>query len=91
MNKTSAERQALWRSRHPEAKWKLHNNHIALKTEVLTHYGDNKLACVMCGEDRIQCLSIDHIEGGGNKQRGRDLRSSGRFYIFLKRGGYPCG
>jgi hypothetical protein len=36
-----------------------------IKKSVLHHYGNEKYECVLCGENRIVCLSIDHINGGG--------------------------
>ena len=69
-----------------EAKWR-----VELKTEVLTHYGKGRLACVICGESRLACLSIDHIDGGGISHR-KELNAYGyRFYNRLKRDHYPEG
>ena len=71
------DREAIWR--------------IELKTEVLTHYGEGRLACVMCGESRLACLSIDHIEGGGVSNR-KELNAYGyRFYKRLKKEDFPKG
>ncbi len=85
----------LYRASHPEKAYAAYlrqkDSHKQLKVEVLTHYGNQKLACVQCGEDRVACLSIDHIEGGGNKQRKGKLRASTAFYRWLKREGYPEG
>jgi len=85
----------IYRSAHPEKAFAqlLHqrDKNREFKVEVLTHYGNGKLACVQCGEDRVACLSIDHIEGGGNKQRKGKLRASTAFYRWLKREGYPKG
>jgi len=64
---------------------------IEIKTEVLTHYGKGRLACVMCGESRLACLSIDHIAGGGISHR-KELNAYGyRFYKKLKRDNFPKG
>ena len=67
----------------------------ALKQEVLTHYGNGKCACVNCSFDDIRALSIDHIEGGGHKERlklGKGLDRGGvSFYRFLRQRGYPEG
>lgn len=62
------------------------------KIEVLTHYGNGKLACVICGEERLPCLSIDHIDGDGNKHR-REIgaRNAHSFYIWLRQQGFPVG
>lgn len=62
-----------------------------LKIDVLTHYGNGKCACVGCGESRSACLSIDHIDGGGNQQRKRGERAGYHLYLLLKRNGFPRG
>lgn len=61
-----------------------------LKLEVLTHYGDDKCACVKCGYDgHMSALSIDHI--GGNGWQHRNSLSTTKFYNWLKTNGYPSG
>lgn len=63
-----------------------------IKQEALTYYGDGLCVCVACEENRLECLSIDHIDGGGSKQRRRTtLRSSNSFYRWLKRNQFPEG
>ena len=62
-----------------------------LKIEVLTHYGHNKLACVICGENRIDCLSIDHINGDGWKDKNTSHRGGYNLYRKLRRDNYPIG
>ena len=66
-----------------------------LKIETLAYYGNGKTACVICGESRIGCLSIDHTDGGGNIHRrqlvGKRAMGSNNFYLWLKRQGYPNG
>ena len=67
-----------------------------LKKDILTHYGGGKCACVICGESRLACLSIDHINGGG-KAHCRDIKTEGRYragrglYLWLKKNNYPKG
>jgi len=65
------------------------NKALALKIEVLTHYGNNRLACVECGENQLACLTIDHITRGGMEHKrtigGRQL------YYWLKLHGLPEG
>ncbi|KKM23300.1 hypothetical protein LCGC14_1616610 [marine sediment metagenome] len=77
----------------PEKKKKEHEKYnLALRQEVLTHYGDGKLACVICGENKLLCLTIDHINGGGNKHRkALGLRAGMEFYRWLRKQGYPLG
>lgn len=59
------------------------------KTSVLTHYGGGKLACVQCGFDDVDALTIDHIDSGGTAHR-RKLGYQ-NFYLWLKKQGYPKG
>jgi hypothetical protein len=62
----------------------------AAKIECLTHYGKGKLACVRCGYDKIDALSLDHINGGGHEQR--KITGTGvNLYKWLKRRNYPEG
>jgi len=62
------------------------------KIEVMTYYGNGKCACVICGESRVGCLSIDHLNNDGYADR---KKNRGRFgiegYRWLKRQGYPKG
>ncbi len=98
-------RIALWRAINREANltnerkryqavkeqrklWRV-KNRVAGKLEVLTHYGNGKCACVKCGESRLACLSIDHINGRGKEDRGKRLGIA--FYRHLRRNNYPSG
>lgn len=59
-----------------------------IKREVLNHYG-NKCAC--CGEYRIEFLTIDHINGGGNKHRKEIGRGGSSLYKWLEYHNFPEG
>ncbi len=66
--------------------------HIILKFDVLSHYADGDPTCKICGENRLPCLSIDHMEGGGNQHRKSVVGGGGhKFYAWLKRNYYPEG
>ncbi len=66
-----------------------------MKKEVLTHYGNGICACVKCGFDDLRALTIDHINGGGHKERkqlGKGMDRGGMtFYRWLRKNGYPEG
>jgi len=63
-----------------------------LKVEVLTHYGNGKLACVKCGFSNLRALSIDHIDGaGGNHKRGKKKLTGLGLYTWLRLNNYPEG
>lgn len=61
-----------------------------LKIETLQQYGGS---CACCGEDGLAFLTIDHIEGGGNKEREKVSGGMGgtKFYRWLKKEGWPEG
>lgn len=61
------------------------------KLAVLKHYGGGQIACVICGESRLPCLSIDHINSGGTKHREVINRKGSGFYSWLKKQNFPEG
>ncbi len=61
-----------------------------LRSDVILHYGNK---CVCCGESEFKFLCLDHINGGGRKER-LSLHprcSSNTFYRWLRRNNYPEG
>lgn len=49
-----------------------HRYHETRKMLVLSHYGVAGVCrCVICGESRIACLSLDHLSGEGHSDRQR--------------------
>ena len=59
---------------------------VALKKEVLIHYSNcGDAVCNECGETRLSCLSLDHINNDGNKAGRRGYN----FYLWLKRNSFP--
>jgi hypothetical protein len=58
------------------------------KVIVLTHYSDSPPKCACCGETELCFLSIDHINGGGNKER-KKIR--GNFYSWFIKNNFPKG
>ncbi len=82
------ERSAEWAKNNRQAKnisgrrW-----HQKVKMEVLCHYGGSLPKCACCGETLIEFLSIDHINGGGNKER----KEMGNTYDHIRRNNFPPG
>lgn len=61
----------------------------ALKREMFDAYGG---VCACCGEDAIEFLSLDHINGGGNADRARrGVQPGYAFYLRLRKEGWPAG
>lgn len=60
-----------------------------LKIDTLKAYGG--VRCAVCGYDKdYRALDIDHIYGGGNKDRAKTGINGGiKFYSILRKGGFP--
>lgn len=54
----------------------------------LVKYSGEIPSCACCGEDKYEFLALDHIQGGGNKQR-KDI--GGNLVRWLKRNNFPTG
>ena len=84
----------LRRKRHPDrvkAWWDANPNYQQnlmrkKRDAVFEAYGGAICAC--CGEDHIEFLTVDHINGGGNKHRGS---ISQNFYNWLIDNNFPEG
>jgi len=64
---------------------------IKLRKACLEFYGGSPPRCGCCGERTYEFLSIDHIDGGGNKHR-REIGGSGTaFYRWLVKNAFPKG
>ena len=65
-----------------------------VKEEVLGHYSGGTFVCACCGEHRRPFLTIDHVNGGGTKDRRSNYgRNEGghHFYRKIRREGFPVG
>ena len=71
---------AKWRSKNRDKYRNTNRKHYQkLRRIVLEHYGNQ---CQCCGEMRMEFLAIDHINGGGSKERKkRDARTNYRYLI----------
>lgn len=61
---------------------------VRLKYETLSFYSNGDPVCNSCGFDNFHALTIDHINGDGNKHR-KEIHS--HVYSWIKRNNYPCG
>ena len=64
-------------------------NYQKIRLEVIGHYSPT-LKCQGCGFLDMRALTIDHINGGGNKHR-KEVGSGYDFYNWLKKNNYPKG
>ena len=56
-----------------------------LRKGIINHYGGK---CDICGEDHIECLTIDHSFNDGAEHR-REVGMGTAFYNWLKKNNYP--
>jgi len=59
------------------------------RLKVLNHYSQGNVECKCCGEKQYEFLSLDHIDGGGNKHR-KELGSK-YIYSYLIQDNFPIG
>ena len=80
------ERIQKWADSHKELRKSTGQKHRAgLRRQVFDRYGR---VCVCCGIDVEGFLTIDHIEGNGNKHR-KEIGGGNVFYAWLIRNGFP--
>lgn len=60
------------------------------RLKVIEAYG-GKCACPGCTESRWEFLCIDHIDGGGNKDRAKTGLVSNKLYLWLIKHNFPKG
>jgi hypothetical protein len=60
-----------------------------LKAKLISYYSQGKNECACCGEKHIEFLSINHLNGGGNKHIHNI--GAGNFYRWLKNNNFPNG
>lgn len=60
-----------------------------LRAEVMLTYGNGQCAC--CGEDNLDFLTLDHVDGDGATDRGGGRTGNGgsQFYAWLRTRGFP--
>ncbi|PWT91999.1 MAG: hypothetical protein C5B54_04275 [Acidobacteria bacterium] len=82
-----------YRQRHKEdrARWGIQER-LKLKIECLNAYSNGDPRCACCGEAEIIFLTVDHLNGGGNKQRKLEGHRGGTAqYRKLRQANYPAG
>lgn len=76
------------------SKFRHRENRHLLKVKNLMHYSnpEGSIVCNNCGEQDIDVLCLDHIEGKGNQHRKEDIKSRGSgLYYWVARNNYPDG
>jgi hypothetical protein len=80
------ETSLAWQRRNPEKVAIMAKRaRRKLKEIIFKHYGSK---CACCGESQYEFLTIDHINGGGNKDRRKISKMRGSFF-WIKQNNYP--
>lgn len=73
-------------------KEKLQRRRQEERLGILIHYSENPPKCSRCGFTDVRALQIDHINGGGRRQRREDgLKHGQAMYRWIKKNNYPDG
>lgn len=79
---------------HPEY-WKVKLNakkrRDAFRLKCIDYYSHGENSCACCGENLLEFLSIDHINGGGGKERKNIRRSGVGIATWLVKNNFPPG
>ena len=84
------ENNRLWKIRNHERLYRMSRKlYMIRKVAVLTHYSNTPYPkCVRCSETDVRVLTIDHINGGGWRER---QANGTRVYDRLFKAGFPSG
>jgi len=81
-------RSRKWRTENKEkAKENGRNRRKRIRMEVMSYYGGSPPKCVCCGEQHIEFLTIDHVNGNKLKNFGE----GSNLYYWLRKNDFPEG
>lgn len=84
------ENNKLWRTNNKyRVREREKRYRFQIKKLVFSKYSSDEIKCQCCGEKNLEFLSIDHIDGGGNKLRKE--HGSGYLYYWLVKNNFPKG
>lgn len=58
------------------------------RLKCLTHYSNGTPQCECCKETKLEFLAINHINGGGNKER-KEFKGARSYFEFLVKTDFP--
>ncbi len=76
-----------WLLSHPNYR---RGYNAKIRRQVLEHYSSGDVKCACCSESHYEFLCIDHINGGGTKQR-KSIGYGGGLWQWLRSHHYPLG
>lgn len=82
-----------WAKRYPKIDTMRSRYSRKIKIDIMEHYSNKNgaIECSFCGEDKLELLTIDHINGGGhNDQQNLGLKGT-EYYRYIIKQNYPSG
>jgi hypothetical protein len=73
-----------------QSKSKGKERHANAKKLCIEYYSNGTNKCICCGESIYEFLSLNHINGGGNKDR-KTFKGARTFCEYLVKNNYPNG
>ena len=64
---------------------------LKVRVAVVKFYSGGTMSCACCGENHYEFLSVDHINGGGKKDRRMKEKQGSLFYTWIIKNGFPDG
>jgi len=87
-----AHHRIYYEEHREEVKQDVRERTRKLRLRVIKHYSEGKMCCGICEEERLPCLSIDHIDGRGAEHRRQPGVGKGTgFYLWIVRNNFPEG
>ena len=85
-------RGKIYREKNKE-KEKIRSNkkNKAYRLLILNKYSNNDIKCECCGEREVSFMALDHINGGGGKDRKKHKNGGNNFYMYLIKNNFPTG
>ena len=65
-------------------KYRTREYRAEIRRQLVEHYSKGTNKCLICGESRIEVLDIDHIKGGGIKDRSK-YKTMFQYYLRIKK------
>lgn len=88
-NDTRCKECVLNRTKGEEYRKKDRERNYKTRIQCIEYYSNGLNQCACCNEKEVKFLSIDHIDGGGNKHRKE--QKVGHIGQWLRARGYPIG
>lgn len=69
-----------------------YQDYLNKRIDAISYYSGGSNKCMCCGEEKFECLTIDHIDNDGNvKRKLYQILGGSQMYYWLYKNNYPDG